>query len=90
MIAIVNLYIYSILITFVALILIWALYKSDEEIKDLKNRHEKQIKYTLDVCRGCGDYYDNQITQYEKQIYTDTDLINQLRKENWNLKNGRE
>lgn len=89
MIVIVNLYIYSILITFVALILIWALYKSDEEVNELKKNNERYKKYTLEVCRGCGDYYDNQITQYEKQIYADTDLINQLRKENWNLKNNR-
>ena len=89
MIVIVNLYIYSILVTLITLILIWTLYKSDEEIKYLKKHHEKQIKFTSEVCKGCGSYYDNRINQYKKQIYADTDLINQLRKENWKLKNDR-
>lgn len=90
MIVIVNLYIYSVLITVTAFMLIWVLYKADKEIKDLKRRHKNQTQYTLEVCKGCGTYYDNQIQQYEKQIYEDTDLINKLRKENWNLKNSRE
>ena len=86
---IINLYIYAILITLTTLLLIWVLYKTGEELTDLKKTKESQMKYILNVCRGCGDYYDNQITQYEKQIYKDTDLINQLRKDNWNLKNDR-
>ena len=77
---IINLYIYAILITLTTLLLIWVLYKTGEELTDLKKTKESQMKYILNVCRGCGDYYDNQITQYEKQIYKDTDLINQLRK----------
>lgn len=89
MIIIVNIYIYSILITLTAFVLIWALYKSNEEIQKLNKNNENYKEYTLDVCKGCGDYYDNQIKLYEKQIYKDTDLINELSKENWNLKNGR-
>lgn len=85
---IVNLYIYSILITLTALVLIWALYKTNEELINLKKTKDKQMEYTLNVCKGCGNYYDNQIQQYEKQIYADTELINELRKENWNLKNS--
>ena len=85
----VGLYIYSILITLTTLLLIWVLYKTGEELTDLKKTKESQMKYILNVCRGCGDYYDNQITQYEKQIYEDTDLINQLTKENWKLKQER-
>lgn len=85
----VGLYIYSILITLTTLLLIWVLYKTGEELTDLKKTKESQMKYILNVCRGCGDYYDNQITQYEKQICEDTDLINQLTKENWKLKQER-
>lgn len=85
----VSLYIYSILITLTTLLLIWVLYKTGEELTDLKKTKESQMKYILNVCRGCGDYYDNQITQYEKQICEDTDLINQLTKENWKLKQER-
>lgn len=88
-IVIINLYIYSVVITLTALILIWVLYKSEEEIKILKQNHAKQTKYTLNVCRGCGSYYDNQITQYESQLYEDAKLIDRLTKENWNLKNDR-
>lgn len=85
----VGLYIYSILITLTTLLLIWVLYKTGEELTDLKKTKESQMKYILNVCRGCGDYYDNQITQYEKQVQEDTDLINQLTKENWKLKQER-
>lgn len=89
MIIIVNLYIYAIVITLTALILIWVLYKTEEEINILKQNHSKQTEYTLNVCRGCGNYYDNQIKLYEAQADRDTELINELRKENWNLKNDR-
>lgn len=85
-----NLYIYSILITLTVLVLIWTLYKTNEELVNLKKTKDKQMEYTLNVCRGCGNYYDNQIKLYENQIYEDTELINELRKENWNLKNNRE
>ena len=85
----VSIYIYSILLTLTAFILIWKLHKTNEELTNLKKTKDKQMEYTLNVCRGCGDYYDNQIKQYESQIYKDTELINELRKENWNLKNDR-
>lgn len=85
----VNLYIYSTFITLTALLLIWILYKTSEEIKTLKQNYTRQTEYKLSVCKYCGDLYDNQIKLYEEQASRDTDLINQLRKENCKLKNDR-
>ena len=85
----VSLYIYSIVITLTAFILIWSLYKTNEELINFKKTKEEQMEYILNVCKDCGNYYDNQITQYEKQIYEDTDLISQLSTENRSLRNDR-
>jgi hypothetical protein len=85
----VSLYIYSILITLTALLLIWVLYKTNEELETEKQQREDYTNYIIKVCRGCKDCYENKLTHYENQIFDDTDLIDNLLKENWELKNDR-
>lgn len=86
----VSLYIYAIVITFTCFILIWVLYKSEDEIRELKKDTLNEAEKLISLCVGCSKYYEDKIKMYEAQIYADTNLINELRKENWNLKNGRE
>jgi len=85
----ISLYIYSILITMVAFILIWILYQSNEEIKNLKKTSEWTINYIRKFYEGNIEYYDEKIKQCENQICEDTDLINKLRKEYQRLKDSK-
>jgi len=85
----VSLYIYSILITIVALILIWILYRSNEEFENLKISSERTINYIREIYDGNINYCEEKIKQYEKQIWDDNDLIDELRKENQKLKGDR-
>lgn len=84
----VNLIIYSIIMTLVALILIWVLYVTEKEMQEKDKRHKQVIDYTIDVCRGCRGFYDEQLKRNDLQIQQDAELINELRKENWDLKNN--
>ena len=73
----------------VAFILIWILYKSNEDIKNLKIASERTIGYMTEVHEGNIEYYEDQIKRYATVINNDVDLIDELREENWKLKYNR-